>query len=148
MFVPMIAATSGNAGIQTATIVLRGFATGDLAGSKLRVVFSREVRIAILVGVLCATMTGGLTALMIGVMKGRGYTVVMPDEIHAFRIGISVSLGMLCAIGESVSFGIALPFLFKRVGVDPAIASGPLITSANDLLSVSVYLGIALLILY
>ncbi len=147
LFVPMIAATSGNAGIQTSTIVLRGFATGELVSNKLRWVFAREVRIAIFVGGLSALVTGMLSVALLLVLRHYEYQVAIAEDIEPVLMGFAVSFGMLCAIAESAALGILLPFVFRRTGVDPAIASGPLITSANDLLSVAVYLSIALAIL-
>ncbi len=147
MFHAMIAATSGNAGIQTSTIILRGFATGELSATKMGYVFSREVRISILVGLLCAVMTGLLAGTLVAVMRSYAFDMVMFDGLGAVRVGVAVGLGMLCAVAESSLLGIALPFAFRRFGVDPAIASGPLITSFNDLISVTVYLGIAILVL-
>ncbi len=147
LFVPMIAATSGNAGIQTSTIILRGFATGELVASRLDLVFGREVRIAAVVAVLCSVSTGAASWGLLGLLQGQGYAVAMSAEVKPALMGVAVGLGMLCAIVESAALGITLPFVFRRVGVDPAIASGPLITSTNDLLSVTVYLAIAVLIL-
>lgn len=147
MFVPMIAATSGNVGIQTSTIVLRGLTTGELGASRLQLVFAREVRIAVIVGCTCAVVACLLSGTLLTVLRARGYVVATSQDVHPVLMGASVGMGMLCAIAESVTLGITLPFLFRRIGVDPAIASGPLITSANDLLSVSVYLSIALLVL-
>jgi len=147
LFAPMIAATSGNAGIQVSAIILRGFATGELIAIKLGRIFLRELPIALLVGVLCAVVTGLLSGSTLTFLKGVGAEVAAPVGVDAIRMGTAVGLGMLCAIGESASLGITLPFVFRRLGVDPAIAAGPLITSFNDLLSVSVYLVIALAIL-
>ncbi len=139
-FVPMIAATSGNAGMQVSAIIVRGFATGDIASTKLTRVFLREVRIGVLVATLCA-IAAGLLAIAVLALRTEtsGATLVNP-----LRVGAAVGLGILCAILVSVTLGIGLPFLFRRIGVDPAIASGPLITSLNDLLSVVFYLTIAL----
>ena len=147
MFIPMIAATSGNAGIQTSTIVLRGLATGELGASRLQLVFAREVRIAVFVGLLCALATGVMSAGLLVLLRSMNYDIASSADVRPLLMGFAVALGMLCAIAESVALGITLPFLFRRIGVDPAIASGPLITSANDLLSVSVYLTIALAML-
>lgn len=147
IFVPMIAATSGNAGIQTSTIVLRGFATGELAASKWDLVFNREARIAVLLGVLCAITSGFLAFLLLAILKSMNFHIAVDDSVTPLTMGIAVCLGMLGAIAESVTLGIVLPFFFRQRGVDPAIASGPLITSANDLLSVTLYLSIAWMIL-
>ena len=146
LFVPMIAATSGNAGIQVSAIILRGFATGELVAVKLGRVFLREFPIAVLVGLLCAVVTCLLSGSALAFLKGAGAQVATPGDVSAVQMGVAVGLGMLCAIGGSVGLGISLPFVFRRLGIDPAIASGPLITSLNDLMSVAVYLLIALVI--
>ncbi len=148
IFVPMIAATSGNAGIQTSTIVLRGFATGELAASKWDIVFNREARIAVLLGVLCAFCSGLLAFLLLTGLKSMNFRIASDASVAPLAMGAAVCIGMLGAIAESVFLGIVLPFFFRRRGVDPAIASGPLITSANDLLSVTLYLSIAWMILH
>jgi magnesium transporter len=143
MFVPMIAATSGNTGIQASTIVLRGFATGEPIANRFRPVIHRELRIAILIGVMCAIATGIISGSYFGILCAFDTKVATNSDLSSWVVGSAVGLGMLCAIAEAATLGILLPFLFRRIGVDPAIASGPLITSANDLLSVSVYLAIA-----
>ncbi len=147
MFVPMIAATSGNSGIQVSAIILRGFATGELVATRISMVFLREIPIAILVGVGCAAMTGLISGSALSVMKTAGARALASEGVLPAHMGLAAGLGMLCAIAESVGLGITLPFLFRRIGVDPAIASGPLITSLNDVLSASIYLAIALWIL-
>ncbi len=147
LFVPMIAATSGNAGIQASTIVLRGLATGELGASRIQYVFAREVRVAIFVGILCAALTGVGGSALLATMRSLEFQVAIPEDVRPTLMGVAIFFGMICAIAESVTLGITLPFAFKRFGVDPAIASGPLITSANDLLSVTIYLTSAMLIL-
>ena len=147
MFVPMIAATSGNSGIQVSAIILRGFATGELVATRIGMVFLREVPIAVLVGLLSAAVTGLISGSVLGLLKSAGAAALASDEVQPARMGLAAGLGMLCAIGESVGLGITLPFVFRRIGVDPAIASGPLITSLNDVLSATIYLAIAMWIL-
>lgn len=147
LFIPMIAATSGNAGIQVSAIIVRGFATGEMVAGELRLVALREVRIAALVAVLCASLTALVSAVILSVLKATGAEVATPQDVKPMLMGLAAGLGMFLGITGSVTLGITLPFLFRRFGVDPAIASGPLITSANDLFSVAVYLSIALAIL-
>ena len=146
MFVPLIAATGGNAGMQSAAIILRGLATGELAFSKLRWVFMRESRIAIVVALLCAVFTCAVSSVVLRVLKSMDFSAAAPADVVPLRLGMGIGLGVLCAILIATTMGITLPFVFRRLGVDPAIASGPLITTTNDILSGAVYLAIALLI--
>jgi magnesium transporter len=63
------------------------------------------------------------------------------------RVAFSVGLGITCSILVAASLGMVLPFLFRRIHVDPAIASGPIVTTANDVISVTIFLGLAALIM-
>jgi len=63
-----------------------------------------------------------------------------------FRLAASVGCAMMLAIMLSGSMGLTLPYLFRRLGIDPAIATGPLITTVNDAVSATLYLSIALLL--
>lgn len=147
MFVPMIAATGGNAGIQSAAIVLRGLATGELASSKLRWVFLREAKIAVVVATLSAVFTGAMSGTVLHTLKWMDFEAAAPADVLPMKMATGIGLGVLCAILMATALGITLPFVFRRFGVDPAIASGPLITTINDIFSAAVYLGIALAIL-
>jgi magnesium transporter len=135
-FVPMIAAISGNAGLQTSAIVVSGFATGHLAALKLSQVFTREVRIALLVALACGIL-GGLICFAMLHLK--------PDQtdIQIARLVPAFAAAMFCAIMVATTLGLTLPFLFRKIGIDPAISSGPLVTTANDSISVAIYMTLA-----
>jgi len=139
-FVPMIAAISGNAGLQTSTIVVSGLATGHLAALKLSQVFTREVRIALLVALSCGIL-GGLACSVLINLKTTPAEAVKPLQL-VFAFGMA----MFSAIMVATTLGLFLPFLFRRVGIDPAISSGPLVTTANDSISVAIYMSLALLL--
>lgn len=144
LFVPMIGAIGGNSGIQTATVIVRGFATGDLSATRLKHVIAREGRIALVMAPISAMVAWSLARLFLPVLeKIEGITDPMA---HPARIAGAVGLAMFAAILISAGLGIALPFSFRRLGVDPAIASGPLVTTLNDVLSVSIYMAVALLV--
>lgn len=138
-FVPMIAAISGNAGLQTSTIVISGLATGHLAALRIGQVFAREIRIAILVAVACG-ISGGLISALIMHFKTAS------AAIEPIKIASALGIGMFSAIIVATTLGLFLPFLFKRVGIDPAISSGPLVTTANDSISVVIYMTLTLLL--
>jgi len=141
-FVPMIAAISGNAGLQTSTIVVSGLATGHLAALKVSQVFSRETRIALLVALSCALLGGTVCAILI-IFKSDGN----PDKtISIVRLVFAFGTAMFSAIMVATTLGLFLPFLFRRIGIDPAISSGPLVTTANDSISVAIYMTLTLLL--
>lgn len=138
-FVPMIAAISGNAGLQTSTIVVSGLATGHLAALKLSQVFTREVRIALLVALSCGVIGGVACAILLN-LKASESTIEPVWLMFAF------GTAMFSAIMVATTLGLFLPFLFRRIGIDPAISSGPLVTTANDSISVAIYMTLTLLL--
>jgi magnesium transporter len=138
-FVPMIAAISGNAGLQTSAIVVSGLATGHLAALKLNQVFTREVRIALLVALSCGILGGIVCEILI---KSKGPI----ETIEPARLVFAFGAAMFTAIMVATTLGLFLPFLFRRIGVDPAISSGPLVTTANDSISVAIYMTLTLLL--
>jgi magnesium transporter len=130
-FVPVIAAMGGNIGSQSSTIVVRGLATGRIDYANLTRFLGRELAISGIMGVVCGLLLGGVALFwhdqwMIGV-----------------TVGASLTLG-LCA---SACMGVVIPFLFRIIRVDPAIASGPLVTTINDMLCLTIYYLVALLLL-
>ncbi|UCF43655.1 MAG: magnesium transporter [Planctomycetota bacterium] len=139
-FVPMIAAISGNAGLQTSAIVVCGLATGHLAAQRLSQVFMREFRIALLVALTCGIM-GAVICAFLPQLLGNPETVA-----RHFRIVLAFATGMFSAIMVATTLGLFLPFLFRRIGIDPAISSGPLVTTANDSISVAIYMTLTLLL--
>ncbi len=139
-FVPMIAAISGNAGLQTSAIVVCGLATGHLAAQRLSQVFMREFRIALLVALTCGVM-GAFICAFLPHLLGNPETIA-----RHFRIVLAFATGMFSAIMVATTLGLFLPFLFRRIGIDPAISSGPLVTTANDSISVAIYMTLTLLL--
>lgn len=141
LFVPMIGAMGGNSGIQISTIIVRGFATGDIGSSRLGRAVAREGRIATLMAPAMGVAAWLLVSLFFPLFQkliGSGHGV----SDHS-RVAIAVGTAMTAAIMSAAILGIALPFSFRKLGFDPAIASGPLVTTLNDVISVSVYMLLA-----
>jgi len=139
-FVPMIAAISGNAGLQTSAIVVCGLATGRLAAQKLSQVFMREVRVALIVALSCGIIGGFICAFLPQLLGNAD------GSVEHLRIVLAFATGMFSAIMVATTLGLFLPFLFRRIGIDPAISSGPLVTTANDSISVAIYMTLTLLL--
>jgi len=138
-FAPMIQAISGNAGLQTSAIVVSGLATGHLAALRFSQVFTREVRIALLVALSCGVLGGIACAILI-------YSRAPENAISLGRLIFAFGTAMFSAIMVATTLGLFLPFLFRRVGIDPAISSGPLVTTANDSISVAIYMSLTLML--
>jgi len=138
-FVPMIAAISGNAGLQTSAIVVSGLATGHLVALRLSQVFAREVRIAVLVALSCGAIGGVACAILLHLKTPE-------STIKSIQLVFAFGMAMFSAIMVATTLGLFLPFLFRRIHIDPAISSGPLVTTANDSISVAIYMTLTLLL--
>jgi magnesium transporter len=136
LFVPLIAGMSGNVGIQCSTILVRGMSTGELShGSRRQAVFS-ELSIGVVIGVVFGLLCGGFVYLLNRL------------EIHYLGsdpliLGVIVSCGLLGACLMATLLGTLSPFFFARFRIDPAVASGPIVTAFNDVLSTLMYILIA-----
>jgi magnesium transporter len=130
-FIPVITGMGGNVGGQSATIVVRGFATGRIDMSTLRQVFFRELRVGMIMGAVC-----GLT---IGVVAFTWH--------HNPYLGLVVGMAMATAMTVAATMGVLATSFFKRIGIDPAIASSPFVQTANDITGLLIYFGTATLFL-
>ncbi len=129
-FLPLLIASGGNAGTQSATLMVRALATGDVRPFDFGKLLGREVVIALALGLTMAVAVAG-----IGVWRGG------PD------IALVVSLAMILIVLMGALIGMSLPFIFAKFNRDPAAASGPLVTSLADVLGVLTYFGIASILL-
>jgi magnesium transporter len=137
VFAPMVAAISGNTGLQTSAIGVSGLATGHLAALRFGQVFSREVGIALLVALSSAVLSGIVCTAF------NHWRPPTQNGISLMRLSLALSVAMFSAIMVATTLGLLLPFLFRKVGIDPAISSGPLVTTANDSISVAIYMTLA-----
>ena len=130
-FMPVMAGMAGNVGIQSSTVMVRGFATGEMVmGIAVRTLL-RQLMVGFLVGAICGLLTGGLAVALTG----------------QFRLGIAVSFSMLVGITTAAGLGTVLPLACEKFGVDPAVASGPFVTTMNDLVGLFIYFSVATLLL-
>lgn len=144
LFVPMIGAMGGNAGMQTTTVVVRGFATGELVDTRMWRAFLREGRIGFTMAVVCGVGAWGLVWLGLPFLQWIGDFAPVGPAYSVGRLVLAVGCAMFTAIFVAVLLGVAMPFTFRRLGADPAIASGPFVTTITDITSVSIYLTLAM----
>ncbi len=129
-FMPLIAALGGNVGAQSATIIVRGLATGEIPLSHER----RQIGLEMLTGAFCGLLYGAI-------LGGISY-LAYGARFHA-AFALSVGLAVFVSMTIAATMGAVVPFLFRRVGIDPATASAPLITTTTDIFSVAVYFWLA-----
>jgi len=130
-FLPLLIASGGNAGSQSATMMVRALATGDVVLRDWGRMLGREVFVAVLLGLTMALAISG-----IGFYRG------------GMEIALIVVLTMLAVVMVGSTIGMSMPFLLSRLKLDPATASAPLITSIADATGVFIYFAIATAILF
>ena len=143
-FVPMIGALAGCCSVQTSTIITRGLATGEYAATQVRLAFRRESGIALVLAPCCAVIAWLLVCFEIPMLLSD--QEILDTGVSVTRIANAVALGMLVGIGAASILGISMPFLFRRLGIDPAIAAGPIVTAMNDVLCVTIYFALTYLV--
>ncbi len=129
-FSPLIAGMGGNVGAQTATIMVRGLATGEIAPEDEKKAILREISIGLLLGLAYGVVVGSIAGLVYHDRYGWWFSVV---------VGLSMAFSMLVA---SIMASLE-PFVLRKLGVDPATATGPMITTTTDLLSNAFYFTLA-----
>ena len=139
-FIPVVMGMAGNIGSQTSTIAVRGLATGrlGLGDGQVRRFLWQQVKVGAVLGVFCSMIVAAVTAVYERFAAAEA--IGGPGEPSlALMIGVSLFLTVQLA-----SFiGVLIPLVFQRIGFDPAIASGPLVTTASDLLGVAIYFSLA-----
>lgn len=129
-FIPVIMGMGGNVGIQSATVAVRGLATGEIRlGGVLRFM-SREGQVGILLGIIFAVLLGLYGSVRFG-----------------FGIGAAVASSVALSIAAAAAIGGAIPVALDRMGADPAIATGPFVTTAVDILAILIYFNISRILL-
>ena len=138
-FQPMILGMSGNTGTQALGVTIRNLSQASNRKSTARM-FAKEISLAFINGVILAVISFVLLGLYVFFFKD------MPIE-RAFVLSACIGIALLISMTVSGFCGCAVPVLFKKIGIDPASASGPLITTASDLVSALTYYGIISLLL-
>ena len=129
-FTPLIAAMAGNVGVQSSAIIVQGLANDVVKGSLINRLL-KELGLSLINGVIL----GILTILF-------GLATNLPIELS-----ITISLSMLCVIVVAALIGTSVPILLDKKGIDPAIATGPFITTSNDIFGIFLFFYIAKIIL-
>lgn len=129
VLMPIVASMGGNAGTQTMTVAVRALATRDLSDVNSWRVVRRELSVGVINGLCFAVIMG----------------VVAAAWFHVTDLGLVIGLAMVCVLAAAALGGIAIPLALIRLGVDPALASGPFVTTVTDVVGFFSFLGIATL---
>ena len=122
----------GNIGAQTSTITVRGLATGRIAARGRTFHFLwQQAKVGAIIGLVCAALVAG------------GAFATEANPYYALVVGLSLFLAIVVA---SLN-GTAVPIVFERIGIDPAVAAGPLVTTSNDITGIIIYFGLASLLI-
>ncbi|MCD9574884.1 magnesium transporter [Flavobacterium soyae] len=130
IFVPLLSATAGNIGVQASAIVVQGLANGTLKEFS-KSYFSKEVTVSMISGSIISLLLLGYHSLMYG----------------QYLVGIAISISMIVVIMFAAILGTLVPLFLHKNKIDPAIATGPFITTTNDVFGIMLYFGVAKLIL-
>ncbi|HJB82615.1 MAG TPA: magnesium transporter [Candidatus Mediterraneibacter intestinavium] len=126
-FIPMLMGTGGNCGSQSSTLVIRGLAVGEIEFKDIFRVIFKEIRIALIVGLLLSVVNGI-----------RIYIMYDQNLMLALALGIT----MIAVVSMAKCIGCILPLAAKKFGLDPAIMAAPLITTILDTCTILVYFNI------
>lgn len=127
VLMPIVASMGGNAGTQSMTVAVRALATRELTGQNTRRVIWREVVVGLINGVAFGVIMAGVAALWFGVPM----------------LGVVIALAMVATLAAAALAGIVLPLLLDRFNIDPALASGPFVTTVTDVVGFFAFLGLA-----
>ena len=133
-FMPIIMGMGGNVGTQTSASIMRGLATGRIDISRIWHIIFRELIIGFCLGFFYGAMLSLFTQFKYG--------------HEMWVLGVVVGFAMICSMTLAATLASSIPLLFHRLNIDPAVATGPFVTTFTDILSVFVYFKIATLLLY
>ena len=139
-FQSMVLDMAGNVGTQSVAVTIRVLGDENLTTSKKLHLLFKEMRVGLVNGALLAVMALGFLGVYIHFFKAYAWG-------QAFLLSGCVGISLIVAMVISSLVGTVIPMLFHKIHIDPAVASGPLITTINDLVAVVVYYGLAMIVL-
>lgn len=131
IFIPVIMDMGGNVGAQSSTIFVRGIATGEIEEEEVWHYFFKEFRVGLVMGAICGLLVSIATLLW----QGNPY------------LGLVVGISMFLTVSLATVIGTLVPLLCHKVGIDPAITSGPFVTTIKDVTGLLIYFGMATIFL-
>ncbi|GAB4268724.1 MAG: magnesium transporter [Pararhodobacter sp.] len=127
VLMPIVASMGGNAGTQSMTVAVRALATRELTGQNTRRVVWRELVVGVINGLAFGLIMAGVAAVWFGVPM----------------LAVVIALAMVATLASAALSGIVLPVMLDKLGIDPALASGPFVTTVTDVVGFFAFLGLA-----
>ncbi len=131
VFIPLIAGMAGNTGTQALAVAVRGIALGESDHKSKIQMLKKEIGTGLIIGLVC----GILVMIVVDVWK------------HSLVLGILVGVSIFTTLTISTMAGALIPLVMHKFKIDPAVASGPFITTLNDIISILIYFGLATLLM-
>jgi magnesium transporter len=130
LFIPFVLGLAGNVGIQGATVIVRGIATGDIQSDNLKTVIRSELWVGVCHG------------LIFGMVCGLTIFALSESFLASNRmLGLSVGVGIILAVAVAALIGSLTPWVFMKLDIDPAISTGPVVMVINDIVGLLIYLS-------
>ncbi|UOQ86498.1 magnesium transporter [Gracilibacillus salinarum] len=127
VFIPLIAGMAGNTGTQALAVAVRSISTGDMNKKGKAAVIWQEAKTGLITGVSCGVII----------------TLLIAFWYHDFYLGMLVGISIMATLLVATISGAFIPLVMDRFNIDPAVASGPFITTLNDVISIFIYFGLA-----
>ena len=134
-FIPIVMATAGNAGIQSSAIAVQGLASGDIWASDLKRRLGKELTVGLINGSAASIVLGSGILLLGWLLPDK-----IADPIHLASVA---SLALLIVVILATTVGAMIPLLLDKIGLDPALATGPFITTSNDIMGILIFFLLA-----
>jgi magnesium transporter len=131
-FIPLIIGSGGNSGSQSSTLIITALATGDVQFSDMWRIVRRELQTGLFLGAALATI-GFISAMFLA-----------PN----FNAALIIPITIMCVVVCGTMSGGALPLIFRKAGLDPALMSNPFVAGINDILGIVIYINVARMLLY
>jgi magnesium transporter len=132
IFIPLIAAMGGNVGIQSSAIVVQGLASDGEIFHRMVPRLLKELFVGLVNGIVCSSLI-------------LGYNIVVNDSLN---LSLTISIALLIVICFAAVFGTFVPLVLHKYKIDPALATGPFITTTNDILGIIIYFLVASMLYY
>jgi len=142
-FLPIIAGMGGNIGTQSSTIITRGLLTGRVNPDTAPKIIFKEIRVGVTLGLFYGLVLGVIAFLMSYVLQAQAYGYPL---VKCIELSVAVALGIAIAMTLATFTGTVAPIILNRMNIDPAIATGPFVTTTIDVLGDLIYLLIAMLL--
>ena len=139
-FQSLILDMAGNVGTQSLAVTIRVLMDEDISGKEKLQLIAKEMKIGFCNGTILGILSFICIGIFIAVVKGKGF-------YFGFAVSGCIGAALLLAMLISSAVGTCIPLFFKKINIDPAVASGPLITTINDLVAVITYYGLSWLFL-